>query len=239
MNKFCTNCKYFTADERERCLECNAMDKWEPRFAPQKVYITTARGGGKSFFTEELRKYLEEHGISAKALLNSVYGKNGPCGHFDTDNVKEKTNMYNLVKRLATNNHVDIVVDGYSYPVTIDTLDHEFGEPVKFSGHMATPAAKYVSYEVAMARMAAEQRIEELRNRPRVPEIKKVHCSGPVTAVVWADGTVTRVRCTNEEIDYEKGLAMAIAKKVLGTNKSGSDYYDVFRKFLPKPEVDE
>lgn len=67
------------------------------------------------------------------------------------------------------------------------------------------------------------------------PEIRKVHFSGPVTCVIWSDGTETLVRCKEgEQLDPEKGLAMAIAKKFLGTNKSGSNYYDVFKQWLPK-----
>lgn len=71
-----------------------------------------------------------------------------------------------------------------------------------------------------------------------LPKIKKVHFSGPVTCVIWADGTKTLVRC-NAELDYfdpEKGLAMAIAKKALGTNASGSNYYDIFKEWLPEVE---
>lgn len=76
--------------------------------------------------------------------------------------------------------------------------------------------------------------------KPKLPGIKTVHFSGPVTAVIWEDKTKTIVRCKDgEEPDYEKGLAMAIAKKALGTNKSGSNYYDIFKKWLPKPEVED
>lgn len=76
--------------------------------------------------------------------------------------------------------------------------------------------------------------------KPKLPGIKTVHFSGPVTAVIWEDKTKTIVRCKDgEEPDYEKGLAMAIAKKALGTNKSGSNYYDIFKKWLPKPEAEE
>lgn len=69
------------------------------------------------------------------------------------------------------------------------------------------------------------------------PEIKKVHFSGPVTCVIWTDGTKTLVRCQDgETLDPEKGLAMAISKKFLGTNATGSNYYDEFHKWLPKKE---
>lgn len=71
----------------------------------------------------------------------------------------------------------------------------------------------------------------------KLPGIKNVHFSGPCTVVIWEDKTKTVVRCKDGEVpDYEKGLAMAIAKKALGTNKSGSNYYDIFKKWLPKPE---
>ena len=61
--------------------------------------------------------------------------------------------------------------------------------------------------------------------------IKDVIFSGPCTIVLWKDGTKTIVRCENEFFDREKGLAMAICKKVLGTNNSGSNYYDIFKKW--------
>ena len=61
--------------------------------------------------------------------------------------------------------------------------------------------------------------------------IKDVIFSGPCTIVLWKDGTKTIVRCENEFFDREKGLAMAICKKVLGTNNSGSNYYDIFKKY--------
>ena len=66
--------------------------------------------------------------------------------------------------------------------------------------------------------------------------IKDVIFSGPCTIVLWKDGTKTIVRCENEFFDREKGLAMAICKKVLGTNNSGSNYYDIFKKWCSEEE---
>lgn len=63
--------------------------------------------------------------------------------------------------------------------------------------------------------------------------ITKVIFNPPVTIVFWSDGTKTIVKCDSEVYDEEKGLAMAISKKFLGTNKSGSNYYDIFKKWLP------
>ena len=69
-----------------------------------------------------------------------------------------------------------------------------------------------------------------------IPKIKKVIFNDPVTVVIWESGAKTIVRAENEAFDPEKGLSMAICKKALGTNKSGSNYYDIFKKWLPKEE---
>lgn len=68
------------------------------------------------------------------------------------------------------------------------------------------------------------------------PVIEKVIFNNPATIVFWSDNTKTVVKCGDEEFDPEKGLAMAIAKKFLGTNKSGSNYYNIFEKWIPKEE---
>ena len=62
-------------------------------------------------------------------------------------------------------------------------------------------------------------------------QIKDVIFSPPATIVKWKDGTKTVVKADEEEYDPEKGLAMAISKKVLGNNYS---YYNTFKKWLKK-----
>lgn len=62
-------------------------------------------------------------------------------------------------------------------------------------------------------------------------EIKDVIFSGPCTIVKWSDGDKTIVRCENEDFDREKGLAMAICKKMMGTNKTKSNYNNIFKKW--------
>lgn len=65
--------------------------------------------------------------------------------------------------------------------------------------------------------------------------IEKVIFNDPATIVLWNDGTKTVVKAEDEEFDEEKGLAMAISKKVLG-NKG--NYYDMFKKWLPESQID-
>ena len=70
-------------------------------------------------------------------------------------------------------------------------------------------------------------------------EIKNVIFNGPCTIVQWSDGDKTIVKCENEDFDKEKGLAMAICKKFLGTNKTKSNYNDIFKKWIPEEKVVE
>lgn len=141
-------------------------------------------------------------------------------------------------------------------------IDHAFIMAGRRNGKTLLQAELYKSLNEQGEDKMAEQNIhirndrvdalaEAFRNignafNRRFPGIKNVIYSGPCTIVLWEDGTKTVVRCNNvyhvrgskilEEFDPEKGLAMAIAKKALGTNKSGSNYYDIFKKWLPKEE---
>lgn len=61
------------------------------------------------------------------------------------------------------------------------------------------------------------------------PEIKNVIFNDPATIVFWTDGTKTVVKCQEGDIfDPEKGLTMAIAKKVYG---SKGYYCNVIKKW--------
>ena len=62
------------------------------------------------------------------------------------------------------------------------------------------------------------------------PDIKDVIFNGPATIVLWKDGTKTVVKAQDgEPVDKEKGLAIAIAKKVYGNKGS---YYNIFKKWV-------
>lgn len=65
------------------------------------------------------------------------------------------------------------------------------------------------------------------------PTIKKVIFNDPATIVMWSDGTKTVVKCGENDIfDPEKGVAMACMKKLLGTNKTGSNYLDKVQEYF-------
>ena len=64
-------------------------------------------------------------------------------------------------------------------------------------------------------------------------KIKEVIFNPPATIVLWKDGTKTVVKATDEEYDREKGLAMAIVKKLCGNT---GRYNEVFKEAL---EIDD
>lgn len=67
--------------------------------------------------------------------------------------------------------------------------------------------------------------------------IKNVIFNYPATIVLWNDGTKTVVKAQGDDVyDPEKGLTMAIVKKLLGNQ---GNYYNELKKWLPKePEID-
>lgn len=147
-------------------------------------------------------------------------------------------NKMDIMDRIYRGENVYLTLNGQSLPVRIDTIETSPFEDTRFEGRILTVAEEYM-------RKDARAALDVYRNRAvsnsskTFPGIKAVHFSGPCTVIVWDDKTKTVVRCKDENIDYEKGFAMAVAKKVFGTNESGSNYYDVFKKYLPKPETPE
>ena len=64
--------------------------------------------------------------------------------------------------------------------------------------------------------------------------IKNVIFNDPATIVLWNDGTKTVVKAQGDDVyDPEKGLTMAIVKKLLGNQ---GNYYNELKKWLPKEE---
>lgn len=60
--------------------------------------------------------------------------------------------------------------------------------------------------------------------------IENVIFNDPATIIFWTDGSKTVVKCQpGETFDPEKGLAMAISKKVLGNDYG---YYETFAKYV-------
>ena len=80
------------------------------------------------------------------------------------------------------------------------------------------------------------------RSQCVIPSIKQVIFNPPATIVIWSDDIKTVVKAHNEQFDPEKGLAMAITKRVLGNkgnfnnviNKHVNAYYKRLQKEAEK-----
>lgn len=69
---------------------------------------------------------------------------------------------------------------------------------------------------------------------PLVVTIKRVIFNAPATIVFWIDGSKTVVKAQNgEPFDMEKGLAMAICKKLCANHGA---YYNIFREWCHEKE---
>ena len=67
--------------------------------------------------------------------------------------------------------------------------------------------------------------------------IRKVIFNDPATVVLWSDGTKTVVKCGPDDIfDKEKGLAMAIVKKMAGND---TRFHKVFKQWCKPDEINE
>lgn len=70
---------------------------------------------------------------------------------------------------------------------------------------------------------------ETKQSTNRRVKIKDVIFSDPATVVFWDDNTKTVVKTRGgEKYDKEKGLAMAIIKKITGNT---SNYYNIFKEW--------
>ena len=75
---------------------------------------------------------------------------------------------------------------------------------------------------------------ETKQSTTRRVKVKDVVFSDPATVVFWSDGTKTVVKTRGgEKYDKEKGLAMAIVKKITGNT---SNYYNIFKEWCSDEE---
>ena len=69
--------------------------------------------------------------------------------------------------------------------------------------------------------------------------VKKVIVNNPATIIIWSDETKTVVKCgENDTFDPEKGIAMAIVKKLMFDGKT-TQMNKWFNEHLPKEEEEE
>lgn len=122
--------------------------------------------------------------------------------------------------------------------VDLDNLlvwDHKQSEPIAkvTNCEMVGGPGSQASLRVEAVTLTKEEKERMVKyNKCSGPSrfgIKRVIFSDPATIVFWEDGTKTVVKAHNEDFDPEKGLAMAVCKRVYGDK-----YHRVFKDHCPE-----
>ena len=109
--------------------------------------------------------------------------------------------------------------------------------PAKSVDWIQTPAGEFPRIKVEATINPRDYACPSTRyanTSPKIPAITNVIFNPPATIVFWSDHTKTVVKCdySLEDYDPEKGIAMAISKKMIGDNKY--EYYNTFKHWLKK-----
>lgn len=211
--KDCVNCR-FGCDGQKRCKN--------PFSCPVNYYLMWKPMTDAQILTKEMEAKSE---LNGKKLVGDI--EHG-YSYVDTDTSalypKIKQLQDRVFEELGCKKHVTDKLDSIRYLV----------EEERFFSNLKEEKTMPTKTKCDYNKLYIEGCLFGRNNL----EIKNVIFSGPCTIVQWSDGDKTIVKCENEDFDKEKGLAMAICKKFLGTNKSKSNYNDIFKKWI-KDESEE
>lgn len=71
-------------------------------------------------------------------------------------------------------------------------------------------------------------------------DIRDIVFNGPATIILWRDGSKTVIKQQKgDKWDPEKAVAMAVMKKVFGTNATGSNYLEFVKPYIEKALEDD
>lgn len=104
---------------------------------------------------------------------------------------------------------------------------------VYFKNNLSDKETLYVKNDINAFKIALNSAYGIINAKPK---IKKVIFNDPATIIFWSDRTKTVVKAGDEPFDPEKGMAMAISKKMFGNE---GRYYETFKKWLPKEDSTE
>ena len=91
------------------------------------------------------------------------------------------------------------------------------------------------NYALTDIELISKKNSKEAYNKRIFSEIKDIIINDPATIILWKDGTKTIVKCQPvDTFDPEKGIAMAILKKLYGNS---GFYKDIFEPAIDKYEL--
>lgn len=228
VEKCCGTCRYFKPDTTwcsEKCGNCYGWSSWESK-EDKKM---EQRCDNCRYFKLGV---MEEPCV--KCTLNGdVWSKWEPKEDKEMKRTSCTTCRYSEASAQEEPCKSCLGADGcYTYweePKEDKKMVEDLFEYTKKDVEEVTKAAEEIG------RIWADRRKAFFTTKAK-PEIKDVIFNGPATIVKWSDGTKTVVKAQKgangkvEKIDKEKGLAMAIVKKIYGDNKGS--YNDIFKKWI-------
>lgn len=188
---------------------------------------------------QQMNEYLEKKGFD----VNRIYMKQQGIyqfqirkdGHVTCANFKyPETNDWNHRNDLMQE-FLDRIIRAHErHYVTDMDAQSMYPDPEKFwtkeNPHIRIK--DYITSDIEVTKSIYKRMVNSMygANPYYRPEIKDVIFNDPATIVFWTDGTKTVVKCQEgDEFDPEKGLTMAIAKKVYGNKGS---YCNVIKKWV-------
>ena len=125
----------------------------------------------------------------------------------------------------------DVIFEDYIESIIKDMLmakDREMTEKINKLWEFSPGVMRYLECDEKAVKEAINMRFG-IASMAIGDQIKKVIFNNPATIVLWEDGTKTVVKKQKgERWDKEKGLAMAIVKKISGNT---GNYNDIFKKW--------
>lgn len=232
----------------------SGMPKWlnlnyevEDRFEDFKPkYLSSSWEQTPEFLNSNMRRIMENsfYGINPTEPITVVPGCNCMICKKNRlykeqlkeleqkESLKQLTNLINEKESKMTMNMPNKTYDHtYSREKLANTIiihDGVMYKPEYISAKNVTYGAENPTLDIKCT--VTPSRVVGAYDKDRcVPQIKSVTFNDPATIVFWKDGTKTVVKADNEAFDPEKGIAMAIAKKVLGNQ---GNYFNTIRKAI-------
>lgn len=239
--KMCCNCKYVTTSySEEPCKSCENKSNWVDESKPDKFKpgdVVVAKNdymGVKTIYI-----YLRDNWVLR--VPNYVLVRS-ECDYCFSEYMYMLTNggfaerIYDLeYAECDTITEHDKRVKRFYIPETLNEWFYKIigrtpeKKPVSPSKTFMKDVSQFIDKGLADG-------IDRFNKYPTLNAnfIKRVIFSDPATIVFWEDGTKTVVKTQDgEEYDKEKGLAMAVCKKVFGNER---DYYHIFKRWMRKGE---
>lgn len=167
-------------------------------------------------------------------------GINGKCNYKDDEYLTDQLEPINAV----LNNHgfkigawfikSDIACSKFVCPTVGEGLD-DLTEYIPNRKMLNARARNIINSTWGYSNIWNELNRKKAYNKRIFLEIKNIIINDPATIILWNDGTKTVVKCQPDDtFDPEKGIAMAILKKLYG---NGGFYKDIFEPAIEKYEL--